>query len=1050
MMSLSTGNLKKLLPKIALAVLVLLMPTVELRADAQGGEKELTGVVTDDTGEAIPGATVVVKGTTIGTITDLDGGFTLKVPQNAQTLLFSFMGLTSQEVAIGGKTKFNITLASGAIDVEEVVVVGYGVQKKESVVGAITQATGEDLLKAGGVTNVGEALQGRLPGVTTMYASGMPGESDPQIYIRGQSSWNGSGQPLILVDGVERSMSDIDMNDIDQISVLKDASATAVFGVKGGNGVILITTKRGSDGKAQLSLSANTTIKMISQLPEKLDAYDAIMVANEAIMREVMYSPGSWDDYRPIEIADKYRNPLTEEESWKYPNVDWKEETVKDFATDFRVNLSVRGGTDFAKYFGSLSYQQVRDILNGEKYDSGKSYFGEYRYDRFNYRTNIDFDITPTTKFSVNLSGFLGVQEKPVDAVVTVLNGLYMMAPNLYMPVYPDGLYGKYYNDIYAWKNPIVNLISSGYKTYTKFQVNSDFMLDQKLDFITKGLSFKGKLSLDNDMTSLQQLRDAGADDMANVVYRYYDEKGNEIIDSPSGVNDFDFVVQPWTLDKPEVDDNTRVRRLNYEFSLNYNNVFADVHNVTALFLMKREEYAKSNMFPRFREDWVGRLTYNYDSRYFFDVNGAYNGSEKFGVGYRFGFFPSAALGWMVTNENFMEDLRWFDKLKIRGSYGLVGDDNFSGRWKYMTQWGSGGSAYLVPGNYQGKSPYTFYKEASVGNPDLHWETALKSNIGVEVALWRNKLTADFDYFIEDRDNIYLSGSQRSIPDFYGTAPPDYNSGKTQVKGYELVLGANHTFDNGVNLWGKYSITNAKDKVIFKEDPALRPFYQKAAGYPIGQQRSAIPTEIMQNWDDIYMSTPKMSGQEYVRVGYYDLVDFDGNGVYDSSYDNAPWGYPIRPQKTWTLTTGAGYKGFSVMVQFYGTQNSLRTYSSQDFKDQTDLFYAYSLGYWSKDNPDATKTLKQWSQSAGATDPRRNSFDSSILRLKTLELAYNVPKKFCERLGVSSLKVFANGNNLYLWSDLPDDREFNATDDSRVRGDYPTMKRFNFGLNLNF
>ena len=346
--------------------------TIRFNMDAEQTGKTITGVVTDAEGNPMPGVTVFVQGTTTGTVTDIDGKYSIRTQSESDILIFSFIGMTTQEITVTGKTEISIVMERSTELIEDVVVVGYGVQKKESVVGAITQTTGEDLLKAGGVTNVGEALQGRLPGVTTIYSSGLPGESDPQIFIRGQSSWNGSGQPLILVDGVERSMSDIDLNEIEQISVLKDASATAVFGVKGANGVILITTKRGKTGKALLTLSANSTIKMPSKLPNKLDSYDAIMVGNESIMREIMYAPGSWDQYMPMAILDKYRNPASAEESYKYPNVDWADELLKDFATDYRVNLSVRGGSEFAKYFGSLSYQAVNDIFNGSKYPNNK------------------------------------------------------------------------------------------------------------------------------------------------------------------------------------------------------------------------------------------------------------------------------------------------------------------------------------------------------------------------------------------------------------------------------------------------------------------------------------------------------------------------------------------------------------------------------------------------------------------------------------------------------------------------------------------------------
>jgi len=1017
----------------------------------QPQKKQIKGKITDAKGEAVPGTTVLVKGTQVGTIADFDGNFILDVPLDAKVLQFSFVGMKPQEVPVGNKTTFNVILEEQTVGLEEVVAVGYGVQKKESVVGAITQVQGEVLLKAGGVTNVGEALQGRIPGVTVINSSGMPGNSNMRIFIRGQSSWNNAGQPLVLVDGIERTMSDIDLNEIDKISVLKDASATAVFGVKGANGVILITTKRGTEGKAQFTLSANATITTLSKLPRKLDSYDAITVGNEAIMREVMYSPGSWNNYRPYEIVNKYRNPASIEEGYIYPNIDWADELLKDFATDYRVNLSIRGGSDFAKYFGSLSYQTVNDIFDGNKYPNNKGYQSEYKYNRFNYRSNFDFNISRSTKFSIDLSGFLGIQEKPNEDLRLAVSAIYSLAPSLYTPIFPDGYYGRHISGDWDFENPIVNLTQTGYNTYNKVQINSDFVLEQKLDFITKGLFFNGKLSYDNDMTSAQQLLDPQIAGTANVIYRMYDGD-KEIIYSGPGLNNFDFVVQPWTLNSMQVQNNSRMRRLNYELSFNYSRIFTERHNVTALFLLKREEFAIGNMFPRFREDWVGRVTYNFDSRYFIDVNGAYNGSEKFGPGHRFDLFPSAALGWMVSNEAFMSELSWFDKLKVRGSLGFVGDDNFSGRWKYITQWGSGGNAYLVPSNFSSKSPYLGYKEQSVGNPDLQWETAFKSNVGVEISILENMFSADFDYFMENRDNILITGSQRSIPNFYGTAPPDANSGEVEVKGYELVMGFNYKFNNGIRTWINYSFTDAKDKIIYREDPSLLPFYQKAEGYPIGQIRRPVAGDILTSWDDIYMSTPTISDQSFRRIGYYDFIDFDADGVYNASYDNAPYGYTNRPEKTWNITAGAGYKGLNLMVQFYGTQNATKQYDTRSFVKQTDLFFEHRLDYWSKENPTGTTTLPYWSLRQGAEDLLGNFYDASMIRLKTVEISYDIPKNALRKMGISGLKIFANGNNLYLWTKLPDDREFNGsnTASSEYRGDYPTLKRFNFGLNLNF
>ncbi|WP_158839611.1 SusC/RagA family TonB-linked outer membrane protein [Polaribacter sp. L3A8] len=1014
--------------------------TVNLQA-----QEKISGIVTDLTGMSLPGVSVVQKGTSNGTITDFDGNYSIKLISGTKTLVFSYLGFKSKEVPVNGVTTINAKLSEDVENLDEIVVVGYGTQKKESVVGAITQVKGADLMeRAAGITNVEEALQGNLPGVTTIQGSGVPGESNLKIFIRGLSSWNGDGAPLVLVDGVKRSMTDIDMNDIENLSVLKDASATAVFGVEGANGVILLTTKRGKTGKAQLSLNVNSTIKMVSQLPNKLDSYDAVLQSNSSILRELAISPGSWGAYTPLGIADKYRNPSSLEESFIYPNVNWEDELLKDFAQDFRINLSVRGGNKTAKYFGSLAYQTVNDIFDGSKYDTGRGSLGEYKYRRFNYRSNIDFNITKSTELSVNLSGYLGIRESP-NKIGNITNGIYQIAPNLYTPVYPDGLYGQSVNPAFVFNNPVVSLTNSGYDKYTNFQVNTDFVLKQKLDGIVKGLSFKGRFSLDNNMRSLQTLNDGG------VGYRVYNN-GVEEFDIPPGINGFDYVRNPWTLDASEVENSQRERQMVYDFSFNYNTTIAEKHNITGLFLFRRQESAKGSVFPRFREDWVGRVTYDYDSRYFIDVNGAYNGSEKFGPGYRFDLFPSVALGWTPTNEAFMKDTDWLSKLKFRGSYGVVGDDNSSGRFKYVSQWENGGteSAYLVPSNYySGKSPYTWYRELSVGNPDLQWETAVKYNIGAEFSIFNGLLTGEIDYFAEDRDNIVVVGDQRSVPDLFGQSPPDFNTGKVEVRGYEVVLGANYTFENQINVFGNFNFTQSKDLVISREDPLFSRDYQRNAGFAIGQQRTAIPAGILTSWDDVYMSTPQNNSQNLTRVGYYDVVDFDGDGIYDANFDNTPFGYPERPQRNWSATLGARYKGWSVSAQLYGTQNASRRFGNNTFTQQTALIFEQDLDYWTVNTPNNTDTQPTWS-APGATNPRDNWLDGSLTRLKAVSVSYEVPTKMCERLGLKKLTLFANGNNLFLWSDLPDDREYNASSDAISRGDYPTLKRFNFGFNMNF
>ncbi len=1013
-------------------------------------QEKVTGKVSDKNGYLLPQVSVLQKGTQNGVSSDFDGNYSIELTLGQKVLIFSYLGYKTVEIPINDKKVIDVILTEEAESLGEIVIIGYGTKKKESVVAAITQMKGEDLVeRALGTPNLEQALQGNLPGVTAIQGSGVPGEDNIRIFIRGRSSWNGNGDPLVLVDGVKRSMNDVDMNDVENISVLKDASATAVFGVEGANGVILITTKRGQTGKAQLSLSVNSTTKMVSQLPQKLNSYDALLQANSAILRGIAVSPNTWNNYTPLSIVDRYLNPSSLEESYIYPNVNWEDELLKDFAQDYRVNLSVRGGNKTAKYFGSLAYQTVEDIFDGGKYDSGRGYLGEYRYDRFNFRSNIDFNITNTTELSVNLAGFYGVRENP-GSLGNVTNGLYLIAPSLYTPVYPDGLYGQPFSYFNVYNNPFEQLQGKGYDTFRQFQVNTDFILKQKLDFITEGLSFQGRFSLDNNMRSKQELNDGG------VIYRVFDGD-QEILLIPDNNTQFGYVQPAWSLEGSEVEENQRSRRIVYDASLNYNRTFNEKHNITGLFLVRRQESTRGTglfAFPTFREDWVGRVTYDYDSRYFLDLNGAYNGSEQFGPGYRFGFFPSVAAGWTVSNEAFVENVEWLKLLKFRGSYGLIGDDTFirnlGTRWNHITQWTSGGSAFLVPSDYDGNSPYTFYRELLVGNPDLQWEEAVKYNIGAEFNLFNGLLTGELDYFAEDRSKVVIVGSDiETLPDFYGATPPLINQGVVEVRGYEIVLGSSYAFENGITISGDFNFTQAIDKVIVRDDPPLRADYLNDAGFNIGQGSAGIPSGILTNWDDIYSSTPLNENQSTVRPGYYGLVDFDGDGIYNSNFDNAPFGYPNQPQRTWGLTLGAQYKGFGISAQLYGTQNASRLFSNQTFGNSTPLIFEQDLDYWTVNTPNNTDTQPSFGV-PGATNPRDNWLDASLTRLRTVSMSYDIPRETCEKLGLKKLQLFVNGNNLFLWSNMPDDREFNTSGTAQSRGDYPTLKRFNFGFNMNF
>ena len=509
-------NLKQLIRQTIPTILMLMAFCTTMQA--QNGVT-VTGTVTDSAADPLIGASVVVKGnTSLGTVTDFDGNFQLKVPSESSVLVISYVGMTTKEFKIGKQRNFKVTLQDDT-QLEEVVVVGYGQQKKASVVGAITQTTGEVLERAAGIGSVGAALTGNLPGIATIASTGQPGEEDPRIYIRGAAAWNQDAQPLILVDGVKREIKSVDVTSVATISVLKDASATAVYGVEGANGVILITTKRGQEGKAKIDVGFNATLKAVSKLPRKYDSYDGYMWRNQAIEHELAIGGNaSWAYYRPQTFINNFRNQdhtvkpnynsngayLGDySQAERYPNVDWQDEMFKKTALSYNANLNIMGGTKFVKYFVSFDFQNEGDMT--KIWDNRQGYEGGYAYNRLNVRSNLDFQITKTTMFKVNLAGSTAQQKTPRYYYGNngeffqqqKWAGAYKMAPNLFPVQFSDGSWG-YYPLVSNIENSPQSVATSGYELGTITRIFTDFSLEQNLDFVTKGLIARGTISWDN------------------------------------------------------------------------------------------------------------------------------------------------------------------------------------------------------------------------------------------------------------------------------------------------------------------------------------------------------------------------------------------------------------------------------------------------------------------------------------------------------------------------------------------------------------------------
>ena len=1037
---------------------------------------EITGMVTDaETGDIMPGVNIIIEGTYVGAMSDASGKFTITVPDENSVLVFSFVGYTTQSIKVGKQRNVLALLEPSVTELDEVVFVGYGTQKKESVVGAISQASGDVILQGTQGGDLGNALTGALPGLITISTTGLPGGSGEDddyalIFIRGKKTWNSSG-PLVLVDGVERPLNDINPYEIANISILKDASATAVFGVKGANGVILINTIRGKEGKAKLSVDITTTAKTISRIPEREGSYTANLMKNYAILNELPVSESSWSSVVPYRWLEMYK---THQYPEYLPDVNWVDQFTNDYAFDKNVNMTLTGGTKVVKYFGSLAYINEGDIMNIKDY--GQGYDPSFAFDRVNFRSNVDFDISPTTRFSANLSGFHSISKRPGGDKFAGWPYVYSAPPDLWPAQYSDGtwadyaLYDRFTNGIYAFNFYGVDVSKTT-------NVTTDFMLNQKLDFITKGLSFNAKLSYDNtgyssgpNITGSGKLTkwisptivDAITPDMTEEEikalepsYTYYQFPQSDI--SLSGYN---YVELPNSYDSESASSSV-YRSLYYQSSLNYERDFG-VHSFTGLVLMSRQERAVGDNFPSYREDWVGRVTYSYDRRYLFEFNGAYNGSEKFSRDYRFGFFPSMAVGWVASNEKFFENLKSVvNNLKFRYSDGRVGSDEGIARWLYVGSWtvmppttsASSEDIYRFGYPYL-QNAYPFRYEGVIPNPDIQWETSHKRDFGIESGFFDNRIRLTYDYFTEKRTNIFVTGNERVIPDYLGVDPVSANIGEVDMHGWEFEAYFTNTTSSGLNYWFSYSLAFAKDKIISRGDPLLKPDYQKQAGYQIDQPRVTLnqSEHPMLTWNEIYNTVLGTSNSQ-VLPGDFAQVDYNSDGIIDSN-DDVPYGYPPRPQYSYAPSAGLSYKNFTATARLYGVFNiegEVGTYLGA-FANQYSVVYPWNREYaWSP----------EFNNTASAINPglRYNTSSSSgyiatsraYLKLQHAEISYTLKNSWIKKANLSSMRFTLSGDNFFLWSKMTEDLDADRpTVQTNTRRTYPKFRRYNLGVNFSF
>lgn len=1025
-------------------------------------------VISQEDGEGLPGVTVVIKGTTIGTVTDIDGNYTIEIPsgQANPVLVFSSIGYISQEVAVAGRAVIDIALTYSVEQLQEVVVVGYGEQKKQSVVAAISQTKGEDLLKSGNTQSVSQALQGSMPGLTVINSDGLPGKGAHEIQIRGVST-TGNAAPLTIVDGVERSIHMIDPNEIESVSILKDASATAVYGVRGANGVIMITTKKGKSGKPEFNFSSTVTVKKPTKAHHHADYITTMEMYNEAVAND-----GLWDQLIPESTLNAWKENIHNAGPYNefFPQIDWWDELVKDYGTQQQYNLNARGGTESMRYFVSAGYLTEGDIF---KTNLGVTpyYTSDFGFQRYNWRSNLDFDVTKSTEFSIGFAGNMRTRTQPVfgNNLDLIFNGMWVMPTNQFPIKYSDGQWGDSED---GGDNYLSLFNEGGQERHRGYEGFYDASLKQKLDFVTKGLSVEAKLAYTSGSDYFSNIfteRSGNVNRSLTGGIRYYRKFDyTNPIEGPDGTIQYPVIAQRRYPDdvfqggRPVQTTYSDFRGYNrnlfYQFSTNYTRKFGK-HAVTGLALVNRQmemlaTWASGNVtthFPSYREDWVSRVTYSYADKYLFEVNGAYTGSEKFDKGKRFGFFPSYSAGWVLSEESFVKNYigSAVNFLKVRYSYGHMGSDVGAPRFAYDQIFTASGSSRFGYTNLVTYAP--LYFEGKAANPNQTWEDSYKQNLGFDLDLY-NKFSATLELYSEKRMGILMD--LRTVPIWFGGKEPSGNIGQTKNRGYELSFGWNDKIGQDFTYYIKPYISQFENRIVFYDDPRLQDDYKKHAGKPIRWDRQAprlLTAGYYNSLDDIYNGAPANHGLPMNQLIPGDLmfVDFNANGITDIQ-DEVVMEQQLYPTTLFGVNFGFAYSNLEVNALIYGVTDVNRSIVGQlywDFDGQEIMAQPDVTTRWTPENAaNAGKPALHLRNNHNKSESDYTFVDGSYVRLENVEVSYKLSPASLKNIGINRVQIYANGSDLLTW----------VKEDTRVDpeafggGSYPVTKRYNLGLRVAF
>ena len=987
------------------------------------------------------------------------------------------MGYASKEAAPAKTTGFTIRLAEDSQTLEEVQIIAYGKQSKMSVTAAISSIDTKELLKSpsGSVAN---ALSGAVTGLSSIQPSGQPGAEAPSIYIRGTGSLSDElSKPLILVDGVERSFFQMDSHEIESITVLKDAASTAVFGVRGANGVVLVTTRRGVSGKPVISLNSSFGLTQALRNLKGVDSYTYATLYNEAQLSDNPSLTESQLGFSPF-VIDMFR---TNEDPIMFPNVDWNDYLFKNLAWQTQHNLTLSGGGERFRYFVSLGYL----LQDGMLKQLGESYDPNYQYKRFNYRSNVDIDITKSTLLKVNIGGHVGAKREPRTDELwrKVLWSTPFSSPGIVDGKLISNIYSNRYISIGERSCPLDYYYNYGYNVDTDNVLNLDLALEQKLDFITPGLSMNIKGAYNTNYNVKASRTPSGADSMCTPIYLgsietpgmdFWDPRFDRTIvyqtDGVSGLHE----------QMSYGEEVGRGRNWYGEFSLNYSRSFGD-HDVSALFLYNQSKkyYPETKIdgkvfymdIPTAYVGYVGRMTYAYKKRYMVDLNAGYNGSENFAPDKRFGFFPAVSAGWILSEEKFMKKQKVIDFLKLRASYGIVGNDKMeNARFLYMAgAWSGYNTVAKGQGSWQfGKDGGTGLlpdaKENTMGNPDVTWEKVAKQNYGIDLKMFDSRLSLTADVFFEKRKDIL--STRNTLPAITDINLPKINLGKVNNHGYELSLGWNDRAGK-VDYWLKANVSYAKNKIIYMDEVVPNEPYMAETGRSTGLTYGYIFDRFLQKDDFDADGNLKKdeNGRQILpqmalgtpRPGDALFKDLNGDGVINGD-DKTRFGYAERPDYVFGFLGGLKWKNFEFSMQWTAAMNASRMLDGEyrnafGSTNSRMLLKFLADGRWTEENPNSRfPRLTFMNKSHYLQTSDLWLMNGSYLRLKTAEISYTLPQKdFLKKVGIESVRFYCNGYNLLtLFSDLNDidiDPE-GVTDGGN--NNYPNIRIYNFGVNISF